>query len=341
MLGKFENINIDVISACVPSKVLSLVDYAPNLITEKEVKRFVKNTGFSHLAIADENVATSDLCFKAAENIFDNFAYDKSEIDALIFVSQTPDWYLPATSHYLQHRLGLSDDILCFDINEGCSGYIQGLYLSSTLIQSRQCKKVLLLAGDTISKITDPCDRATRLIFGDAGTASIISNNTDNTIYFNINTYGDRYKAIITENSRHRTSFSGFNSMNGYLVLDGMAIMDFTLNDVPKNMQKLIEYSSYTDVDINYYFCHQANKLILTALADKIGVEQSKIPFNAEKTGNTSSGSIPLLLCQNKYTDLDKVMLCGFGVGLACASCILDLTNTKILDVIHYETSNI
>lgn len=206
MLSKFENINVDVISACLPDKVLSLVEYAPDLITEKEVKRFVKNTGFSHLAIADDNVTASDLCFEAAENIFKNSAYSKNDIDALVFVSQTPDWYLPATSHYLQHKLGLSDDVLCFDINEGCSGYVQGLYLASVLIQSKQCKKVLLLAGDTISKITDPADRATRLIFGDSGTASIISNSGKNCIYFNINTYGSRYKAIITENTRHRST---------------------------------------------------------------------------------------------------------------------------------------
>ena len=339
MLSKFENINVDVISACLPDKVLSLVEYAPDLISEKEVKRFVKNTGFSHLSIADDNVTASDLCFKAAENIFKNSAYSKNDIDAVIFVSQTPEWYLPATSHCLQHKLGLSDDVLCFDINEGCSGYVQGLYLASVLIQSKQCKRVLLLAGDTISKITDPSDRATRLIFGDAGTASIISNSGKNCIYFNINTYGDRYKAIITENTRHRNTPP--NSANGHLSLDGMAIMDFTLNDVPENMHKLMEYSNFADAGIDYYFCHQANKLILTALADKIGVEHSKIPFAAEKTGNTSSASIPVLLCQKQYNDLHKAMLCGFGVGLACASCIVDLSDTKILDVIHYETGNI
>lgn len=204
MLSEIKNIRIEAISACLPDKILSLTEYAPNLITEKEVKRFVKNTGFSTLAIADDNVTASDLCRSAAENIFGTANINKSEIDALIFVSQTSDWYLPATSHYLQHKLELSEDILCFDINEGCSGYVQGLYLASVLIQSKQCNKVLLLAGDTISKITNPNDRATRLIFGDAGTASIISGSTDKNIYFNINTYGGRYQAIITANSRHR-----------------------------------------------------------------------------------------------------------------------------------------
>lgn len=339
MLSEIKNVRIEAISACLPDKILSLTEYAPNLITEKEVKRFVKNTGFLTLAIADNNVTASDLCQKAAENIFCIANISKSEIDALIFVSQTPDWYLPATSHYLQHELGLSEDILCFDINEGCSGYVQGLYLASVLIQSKQCKKVLLLTGDTISKITNPNDRATRLIFGDAGTASVISDSADKNIYFNINTYGDRYQAIITANSRHRTTPP--NTGDGHLCLDGMAIMDFTLNDVPLNMQKLMQFADVADKEIDYYICHQANKLILNALADKIDIAHDKIPFAAGTTGNTSSASIPLLLCQNRYENLQKVMLCGFGVGLACASCIADLSDTKILDVINYGSSNI
>lgn len=339
MLSEIKNVRIEAISACLPDKILSLTEYAPNLITEKEVKRFVKNTGFSTLAIADDNVTASDLCQKAAENIFSTANINKSEIDALIFVSQTPDWYLPATSHYLQYKLGLSEDVLCFDINEGCSGYVQGLYLASALIQSKQCKKVLLLAGDTISKITNPDDRATRLIFGDAGTASIMSYSKDKNMYFNINTYGGRYQAIITANSRHRTT--PLNTGDRHLSLDGMAIMDFTLNDVPLNMQKLMQFADGADKEIDYYICHQANKLILNALADKIDIAHDKIPFAAGKTGNTSSASIPLLLCQNQYENLQKVMLCGFGVGLACASCIADLSDTKILDVINYGSSNI
>ena len=205
MLSKFESIGIKAISACLPENKLSLVEYAPNLITEKEVKRFVKSTGFSKLCISSHAVTTSDMCYAAACNLFAETGIKPGDIDGLIFVTQTPDWYLPATSHYLQAKLNLSQDIICFDVNEGCSGYEQGLYLAATLIASGQCNNVLLLAGDTISKITDPEDRATRLIFGDAGTASIIS-KMDNEMYFNINTYGDRYAAIMTDGSRHRVT---------------------------------------------------------------------------------------------------------------------------------------
>ena len=236
MLSKFSNIGIKAIGACLPSKNFSIVDYASQLITEKEAKRFSKNTGFFRLAITDDDVTASDLCYKAACNLFEKSTISKKDIDALIFITQTPDWDLPATSHFLQNKLGLSEEIICFDMNEGCSGYVQGLYLASALIASGQCHNVLVLAGDTISKITDTEDRATRLIFGDAGTASIISQIDNDGIFFNINTYGDRYQAIITENSRHRKS--QYNR-GGLLSLDGMGIMNFTLNDVPVNMKKL------------------------------------------------------------------------------------------------------
>lgn len=115
--------------------------------------------------------------------------------------------------------------------------------------------------------------------------------------------------------------------------------MNFTLNDVPVNMKKLEDFTGIDNSEIDLYVCHQANKLILDALADKIGVVRDKLPFAASETGNTSSASIPLMLCREQYdsSKLEKVMLCGFGVGLACASCITDLSQTKILDVIVYE----
>lgn len=335
MLSKFEGVGIKAISACVPETALQLVEYAPNLITVKEVKRFVKSTGFSKLRISGEGVTTSDLCYTAACNLFAKTDVKPGDIDGLIFVTQTPDWYLPATSHYLQDRLGFSQDIVCFDVNEGCSGYEAGLYLAATLVASGQCGNVLLLAGDTISKITNPEDRATRLIFGDAGTASVIA-KTPNAMSFSINTYGDRYEAIMTAGSRHRvTPPSSVNK--GFLSLDGLGIMNFTLNDVPVNMMKLMDFAGVNDSDIALYACHQANKLILNSLADKLSVARGKLPFAAGETGNTSSASIPLLLCQEQFSGLGKVLLCGFGVGLACASCLTDLTSTKILDVVLYE----
>lgn len=332
MLSKFENIGIKAISACLPQKRVSIAEYAPDLITTpKEAKRFTRSTGFANLAVTNAET-TADLCYQATLKIFAETEYKPKDIDALLFVTQTPNWELPATSHYLQDKLGLSQNIVCFDINEGCSGYEQGLYLAATLIASEQCRNVLLLAGDTISKITDPQDRATRLIFGDAGTASIIS-ASDTDMYFHINTYGDRYKAILSDKVRvHQNEYE----WGGHLHLEGMDIMNFTLNDVPENINALLNFCGWSKDEISLYACHQANKLILMSLADKLGVSHEKLPFVAENIGNTSSASIPLMFSCGVENGLNRVLLCGFGVGLACASCVADLSKTKILDVVNY-----
>ena len=180
MVNNIEGIKINSISCAVPRRKLSLVEYAPDLFTEKSARRMAKGTGFSALRVSDENTTTSDLCAAAAEQIFVDI--DRNSIGALVFVTQTPDYVLPATSHILQDRLGLKNDVLCLDINEGCSGYVTGVYVASLL--AKQLKsRVCLLGGDTITKLTLPVDRATRCIFGDAGTATIIEPGEQNVAF--------------------------------------------------------------------------------------------------------------------------------------------------------------
>lgn len=217
----------------------------------------------------------------------------------------------------------MREDVLCFDVNEGCSGYEQGLYLASLLVSSKQCRKVLLLVGDTISKITSPEDKATRLIFGDAGTASIIS-NMDCDMVFNIRSYGERSGAIVRKH-------------DGFLQMDGGGIMQFTLNDVPTNIEEILSFAGCSKDDVDLFACHQANKLILNSLADLLHVSEEQLPFTASEIGNTSSASIPLVLTKYKDKNLQKVLLCGFGVGLACACCLTDLSNTDIKETVYYE----
>jgi 3-oxoacyl-[acyl-carrier-protein] synthase-3 len=331
MFKNLTGIAISNIACALPKTSISVKDYAAGLLDERAAKRMSKGTGFVSLRISPNNVTSADLCVAAAKNIFAN--YDKRSIDAVIFVTQTPDYYLPATSHVIQNILGLNHGIFCLDVNEGCSGYVHGLYLASLLVNANQCKRVLLLAGDTISKLTSPNDRATRCIFGDAGTASIIESGV-HSLSVNINTYGERAKAIIVENSRHRTSKDPI--LDKYLYLDGMGIMNFTLNEVPENIEALLKYTNLCKADITLFACHQANKLILASLAEKLQVPNGKLPFIAENIGNTSSASIPILL--NFVTDkskLKKVLCSGFGVGLSVESCIYDFSDTKFAEMVE------
>lgn len=327
MVNCVKGINIEAISCAVPARKLSIQEYAPDLLTEKSAKRMAKGTGFSSLRISDDDTTTADLVVAAAEPLLDDFG--RENIGALIFVSQTPNYVLPATSHILQAKLGLPNNIFCVDINEGCSGYVTGLYTAGMLAKQIN-KSVCLLGGDTISKITSPTDRATRCIFGDAGTATIVSPGKQD-VNFVFASYGDRSNAIIMENSRHRKVKNPIN--DGYLYLDGIGIMNFTLNEVPDAIDELLKANDLARKEISLYACHQANKVILTSLADKLGVSQDKIPFTAGEIGNESSASIPLVLTASQQSDLSNTLCCGFGVGLSVGACIYDFSGTKFYGV--------
>lgn len=330
MFTSLNGVQIAALAAAIPVNNPSLVEYAPDILDEKGARRLSKTTGFTHLRIPDSGTATSDLCLRAACEL------SVSGVDGLIFVSQTPDYKLPATSHVLQHKLGLGQGTFCVDVNQGCSGYVQGLYLASLLVSTNQCSNVLLLVGDTISKMTNSEDRSTRCIFGDAGAATLVQAG-DGLIFFGIESWGENFRTILTENSRHEAEKP---LVSDYLNMDGMGVMNFTLNEVPVHMEKSARIAGLSLSDIQLYACHQANKLILASLADRLGLSHEKLPFACEKIGNTSSASIPLMLTERYHgatvrDELRRVMCCGFGVGLSVASAIVDLSQTRIYPTVE------
>ena len=329
MISSIKGIEIKAVACSLPKKQISIQDYAPELFMDKSSKRMIKSTGFSKLRLSEERVTTADYCMKAAEAIFKDF--DKNEIGALVFVTQTPDYILPATSHVLQDKLNLRNDILCLDINEGCSGYITGVYTAGLLAKQLN-KNVCLLVGDTVSKLFNSDDGASRCLFGDAGTATIIGPGTHD-VKFAFASYGERAGSLIMENSRHRIVDDSKNLGNGYM--DGLDIMNFSLNEVPVVMQSLLADENLNVEDISLFACHQANKAILISLADKLGIEYSKLPFIAGEIGNESSSSVPMVLSYSKHENLSKVMCSGFGVGLAVGAFIYDFENTKIYEVVE------
>lgn len=323
-------INIKAISCAVPKRQLTLEGYAPELFTEKSARRMARSTGFSKLRITDDNTTTADLCVAAASELFKDI--DIKTIGAIVFVTQTPDYVLPATSHILQERLELNNDVICLDINEGCAGYATGIYVAGMLAnQLNKC--VCLAGGDTISKLTSLKDRATRAIFGDAGTITIVEPQ-GSLIPFSFASYGERYDSIIVENSRHRLVAEPKNG--GSLYLDGVGIMNFTLNEVPQLIAEILNAEGLAATDISLYACHQANKMILQSLATKIGVPIDKVPFTADLSGNESSASIPMVLSAMQEANLSRVLCIGFGVGLAIGAFIYDFSATKFYGVVEY-----
>lgn len=328
-MNVIENVLIKSVACTLPRQKFTLTEYAPDLVDEKAARKIAQVSGFESLRIAPEDITTSDMCTKSAEALL---ADQAAKIGAIVFVSKTPDYISPATSHILQARLNLPNDILCLDINEGCSGYMAGIYISATLTTQLR-KPVLLCGGDTNSKLTSPDDRGTRCIFGDAGFATLLVPDDDaGKISFAFANYGDKANAIIMENSRHRLVEHPKNG--AYYYMDGAAVMNFTLKEVPELITQLLGDNHYTHEDISLFAFHQANKFILTTLAKKLHIPSYKIPFTAGNVGNTSSASIPLLLCGLAgKADFSRVLCAGFGVGLSVGACVADLSRTKFFDI--------
>lgn len=335
------------VSCVIPKKSLSLYD-EPDLYegNQKKVKRVVESSGFLNRRIADSDVTTSDLCYKAALDLLSNTNTKPSDIDAIIFVSYTGDYLMPATSYVLHNRLGLSEECICMDIPQACSGYEFALYQASMLINSG-CKNVLLCVGDTFSKFSDMFRNHTAPVFGDAGTATLVTRDENaEPWYFSINTDSTGYDALICKNGGFRNPFTKDmfyeDGKPMYLAgMDGARVFDFTMKRVQDSVSKILEYSGKQASDMDYFVMHQANKMILQNIAIALGVPSEKMPIGTmTEYGNQCGASIP---CTFSYMIRDalqnksnKVLLSGFGVGLSWANCILDINKIYCSDLIEY-----
>ncbi len=328
-LVKYNNVKISAISCCVPKNKLdnlNLEEYG----SVDERKKYINTTNVRFRRIADEKTTSSDLCYQAASQLLQDNDIEPNDIDVLIFVTQTPDYFLPATSIVLQHQLGLPMSTVAFDVNLGCSGYVNGLNIAFSFLQNNAFKKVLLLCGDTISKITDLTDKTTGYLFGDAGSATLIesSEKTMSEVYFSLNSDGSDSSLLKTENGAFRNL-----DKKPSLYMDGMGIFNFTISKIPKDVKKLFDFSNTEIGAIDYVYYHQANKFINDFISKKLKLSSSQTPFSMYEYGNTSSASIPLTISNhftNRIDEKIKVILSGFGVGLSWGHCILDLENVNI-----------
>lgn len=338
MTQKFESIFIEAISACVPKNKIKR-DHFENLLGEKELNRFEKTTGIIERRYVDESVTASELGFHAAKKIIEEEKC-KNEIKGLIFLSQTSDYKIPFTSNILQERLKLPKEILCLDINGGCAGFIQGLSVAYSLINSID-DKVMLIVSETLSKILSPHDRGTSLLFGDGASAILISKdeNFKGKTYFNFFSDGGNYDAIIIPEGGYKKPFNSFsldwcedlkgNRKQGtHLTMDGPRVFDFTLREVPKGIEELINKFDLNLDDIDAFLFHQSNKFIIKQISSRLKIPKDKVPMNIHKFGNTSGVSIPLLIISELEKDkvYNNLLMSGYGSGLNWGNCLMTLS---------------
>ncbi len=325
------------ISAAVPQQQVSNRDY--EWISPSEREMLIKTTGIELRRVAAPDVATSDMGLAAAEALLVAADWDKESIDVLVWVSQSPDYHLPATAIVLQNRLQLPKSCMAFDLNLGCSGYVYGLSVMTSLLQSGQLKRGILIVGDKSTSGLSYRDKSTYPLFGDCCTATLLEFSPDAPpIYFNMQSDGSGKDAIIIPDGGIRNPLSDITFVEAEyaegivrhrrnLWLDGMAVFNFALREVVPNANALMSYIGTTINDYDYFVFHQANKLMNESIRKKLKLPVEKVPYTLADYGNTSSASIPLTIVarlrEAVQTQSVRMVCAAFGVGLSWGSVAL------------------
>lgn len=338
---------INGIAAAVPEGKEDNRNY--DRISEAERNLLIKTTGIATRHVAQPGITTGDLCQAAAEKLIAELKWDKSEIDLVVFVSQSPDHFLPATSILLQHKLGLPKTTAAFDISLGCSGFVYGLSVISGMMATGGFRKALLLAGDISSHAMTPDDKSTWPLFGDAGTATAISRDANAKVFFNLQSDGGGADAIIIPDGGLRTPINdktyiteevekGVVRHRRNLWLNGLDVFNFSVREAPPNIKTLIEFAGINAEEVDHFVFHQANLLMNETIRKKLKVPGEKVPYSLPEFGNTSSASIPLTIVANLKEQArapKKWIFSGFGVGLSWASCYLETETMVCPDVVY------
>ncbi len=327
---------IKAISYYLPKTTVSNEDIIADF-PEWTVEKIAAKVGVISRHISADNETATDMAIKAAQKLFDdNPTILPSEIDFILFCTQSPDYFLPSSACVIQDKLGIPITCGAFDFNLGCSGYIYGLAIAKGLILSGIATNILLLTGETYNKYIHPKDKGNRTIFGDAATATVISDSGFAEIRdFALGTDGSGADNLMVKNGASRfPDKDGYVSFdeNGnplsadYLFMNGSEIFSFTQRNVPVVVKDTLSKNELAVSDVNQYILHQANSYMLEFLRKKLHIDKDRFVVDMADTGNTVSNSIPIILSRLRNQDNlhGNILLCGFGVGYSWGGCILE-----------------
>lgn len=333
---KVMKIFIKGISYYLPERVLSNEDLAKEF-PEWSVEKVASKIGICQRHIAAENETAADMAVAVGTKLLYEYKIDKTSIDFILFCTQSPDYFLPASSCLIQERLGLRTDIGALDFNQGCSGFIYGLSLAKGLICAGIANNVLLLTSETYSKYIHARDKGNRTIFGDAAAATLVS--TDGfaeLLDFSLGTDGRGARNLIVEtgglrcaNARNTVTWdeSGNPVSPDHLFMNGTEIFNFTLDTVPLLIKDTLSKNGLLQEDIDLFVLHQANKYMMEFLRKKMKINPEQFYYYLEKVGNTVSSTIPIAVKEGmkdgSISTGKKVLLAGFGVGYSWGGTVL------------------
>ena len=352
---KFEHVKISGITACVPENFIKIddeIEFYGNDVKLLERNKKILGLGVRH--VCDANTTSADLCDSSANDLLDSLKIERDSIDVLIMSSISLEFITPATACILQHRLGLSENCTCFDLTGlSCSAYVHGLWLAHSLIASGAAKRVLLLNGDTLSTHTDRRNRISNMLFGDAGTATLIEATAEKReSCFYTGTRGEGWDKIIAPAGGSylpiRQDIAGIEEQDDKgnvwhlwdKVMKGLDVFKFATDVGPKGISKVLDMAHKGLEDIDYFAFHQANKQIVQSIAMYSRLPKDKYSAEAFSLyGNCGSASVILDICRRfKEKEFKNCCLVTFGVGLSFGFATLDVSGIYIGDVKRYKT---
>ena len=339
-ISSIKGVRIEGIGACVPKKEIDNSVFAKEYFDE-DLSNTIRAIGVEKRRVcADKDTTSLDLSLEAARELFNQIDFDVNDIGGIVFVTLTPDYLMPNNASRAQSLLNLPKNVAAFDVNHACSGYVYGLWVSALMAKNLN-KKILLLDGDTNSKYVSPYDKATALLFGDAGTATIISPVDDDSewkfTFFTDSVQGDAlmipgigFRNMLSKESLEYQIFpDGGKRRLIDMKMNGEDVFNYVVLTVPKILKNFMREANVTPDDLQYLLLHQANAFMLRKLARKIKFPLEKMPVSIAKYGNTSSVSIPLNICSEISDHIKenkaKVLMTGMGAGLSTGAAILDI----------------
>lgn len=345
---KYKGVGIRAISACVPQNISKNSDLG-YLMPEDEIEKTINSIGIREKRFVDDDVTASDLCFKAAEKLIEDNNIDRNSIDMVLFLSQLPDYKIPATAPILQHRLGLPTTTAALDLSLGCSGWVYALSTAMAYASMEGINRVLLLDGETFSKFVNRMDKVDAPLYGDAGTATLVE-KTDDDFETMFLLYSDgsgedavkikagegRFKTTV-ENLKEHIEKDGSILSDNEVFMSGMDVFNFVMRTVPRSIKDLCAQKEIELASVGHLVLHQANKFMTDFIAKRIKYPIERVPYCLDRYGNTSSPSIPLTISSELSNQpLNDAIVSGFGAGLSWATAHVSLANCKVSPVIEY-----
>lgn len=291
----------------------------------------VRRTGILQRRKADDDQATSDLAYQAAVRCMQKAGVTADQIDLILVATMTPDHPTPSTACHLQRRLGAIAPAM--DINSACAGFMYALVTGAQFVASKNARCVLVVGADLMSRTIDPEDKKTYPLFGDAAGAALLTPDDAHSgaglLSYTLGSEGcgGELLCISAGGTRQSLTPEAHAAGDQYLRMDGRAVFKWAVRVVAESAADVLAYADVAASDVDLIILHQANQRIIDSAVDDLGVDRQRVFVNLERYGNTSAASIPLALDEavqsGRVQPGDRVLLCGFGAGLAWGTALL------------------